>query len=564
MDNLSVQILVRREQDGGESDIHDWLCIHDTRANGAKVKSPSLLEERNKTSILTFYVYPHCPALDLLKLENQDKCEVWVCERAYSEVDPWTLGYRYPRYHGEGNNIWRADVFVGHVVEFSPEYDTDGLLTYKVMCADHREYLSKTVQPRREYSLAADPTHPWGGGARGGFVDFIGVHNDEIDVYRGAFGRKRMDAQPDITIDDYNEYHYIVDWENTEEAIRERFIERFGGEMYVDNNEYCTERGEFPPIYQYGTTLRWTKKDWKHSDVAIEKGKNLKMLTIATDNSELCTRIYPLGATLEDGSRVTIKGVSVDGHDINVEYIDIDDAEYIQEHGVTAKVVEWSDVTQPINLYYKALDWLDTENRIKQMYTAQVLDLSVIKNPLERFRLREWHRIIHPDMNVDVELQIIRIEYDLEQLQNVELTFGDRFLNYEQEQVKNEVENTRVIQSVIYNSNAVATKLENEQKLLTSEQETSGGDMAHSTLSGKEISTEWWNGAQRMGKIGFEADKEGLVGYSGSSQAPSILITHYGEIITDGNLTLRGAYSDVLINIDGQYVSLRDYIRNHN
>ena len=87
--------------------------------------------------------------------------------------------------------------------------------------------------------------------------------------------------------------------------------------------------------------------------------------------------------------------------------------------------------------------------------------------------------------------------------------------------------------------------------------------MAHSTLSGKEISTEWWNGTQRMGKIGYEADKEGLVGYAGSSAAPSIIITNYGEIITDGNLTLRGTYSDVLINVNGQYVSLRNYIATH-
>lgn len=553
---ITTKIYVR-PSDERKHDMSQWILIH-TTGEGEKVIEPRLVDAVNEISSLSFSVYADSNIATLLNPDNRDKHEVWVCEYIEHDTDPYDDGYR--GYWDEGNNIWRKDVFVGHAVEYTPYFADNGLLTYKILCVDHRDYLNRSVQKRREYQLLDDGTGGYGG-SKGRFSEFLTEHNYEVGG--DPFGRSAfMHCDYDVN-NNFNKYHYVVDWEVTYNALMERFVERFGGDLYIDNEHYGTKDAD--DEFLHGVHMRWGTQGTERTDTTITKGYNLKSLRVTTDASEVCTRLFPLGATLDDGSRVTIKGVSEGGRDPKNEYIDIDDTAYIQAHGITARTVTWDDVTDPINLYRKALAWLANENRVRKTYEAEILDLSasVYADGLTRLRCGDTVLVQNDDMGIDERLRIIRIEYDLSQLQNVSVTFGDKFYSDIKQELKDKAETTQKINTLTYNSNAVATKLENNQKLLTSEQQTSGGDMAHSTLSGKEISTEWWNGTQRMGKIGYEADKEGLAGYAGSSTAPSILITNYGEIITDGNLTLRGTYSDVLINVNGQYVSLRNYIATH-
>jgi phage minor structural protein len=190
-----------------------------------------------------------------------------------------------------------------------------------------------------------------------------------------------------------------------------------------------------PDKYPGGIEVKWVSdsKYGRHRDVDIEYGVNLKSLTVETNMDEFCTRVYPVGALLDTGERVDIKNAARPEHTQGLAYIDIDETQYIQQHGVRSVVQEWSDVTDPDNLYDNAKAWLSANNAIKKCYSATVLDLSVIGttegSAENRFRCGDYHYIVHPDMYVETEVQIIGIVYDLAQLQNVEITLGDKVMN---------------------------------------------------------------------------------------------------------------------------------------
>lgn len=456
---ISCQIYIRRPEDDVESDIHDWLCIHDTRRSDNKLIDPKCTIEKNKISTLTFKVHPDSPAFSLLTTENSSQCEVWVCERTILDHEPEYTPRIFPlnRWYqeeqvGDDKHVYRYDLFVGHVVEYTPYYADNGLLEANIMCVDHMDYLNYGILPREEYNLKnIPPTGEVENGDTAWFRYFVGRFNEERGQMYNEFNRDEFIVNTDKN-KLVNDYKYIVDFERTYEALYNRFIDKRGGVFLTDYTGYVTVGStpaggvKQPDKYPGGIEVRWVSdsKYGRNRDVDIEYGVNLKSLTITTDTSEYCTRVYPVGALQDNGQRLSLKDYSGHGHDPEKTYVNNSTAE---ENGVVAVVNEWSDVNTKENLYNRAVDFLDN-SRIRKSYDATVLDLSVIGDPENRFRCGDKHRIIQPDMNVDEELQIIRIEYDLAQLQNVQLTFGDKIVNASEQRENTIVKNKEKIESI--------------------------------------------------------------------------------------------------------------------
>lgn len=443
---LWCQIYIRRAEDGEESDIHDWTCIHDTRKTDNKLISPVCVIEKNRISTLTFRCRPNSPAYTLLRPENATKCEVWVCERCVLGAQPDYDSTIFPNdiwYEEEqvtGGHVYRYDLFVGHAVDYTPYFADNGLLEASITCVDHMDYLNNGVIPREEYDLS----RPVGGlnGARGWFVHFVDEYNDEKREIYNKFSRDWFTANADVSYGSITpQYNYIVDFENVYGMLNERFIERWGGVMLTDYAGYIIpSTGRFVN----GVKIRWIPESDFGRDrktYLIQNGVNLKSLRLETDTSEFYTRIYPVGALKDDGSRVSLVGYSGHSHDPDTAYMDISNASYIQEYGVKAITKEWTDVSTQSGLWSNANDYLRNDNKIKRSYTISVLDLSVINNPLDRFRIGDWHKVKQEDLNIEVDLQIIRIEYDLAQLQNVNLVMGDKLLSATEMQVRQATKN---------------------------------------------------------------------------------------------------------------------------
>ena len=569
-----TKILIRQQSDGEYSNINDWLCVHNTREEGVCVIDPHLIDAKKEISTLTFSAHAGTDAATLLSPEHRDKCEVWVCEYINYDTDPWDSGYTLRRYHRDGQDengkIWRLTMFVGHAVDYTPYYDRNGLLTYKILCVDNRDYLNKSIQERREYRLRDDGTQG-NGGAVGYYKDFVARHNTQIS---GAiFDRDQMFANYGVN-NVFNDYPYVVDWEQTYSSLQERFIERFGGELTINNNAYVDET---PTVhYPSRTEITWVD-DWGlDSDCVIQNGINLASLRITTDATEICTRLIPLGEMKEDGSKLTIENIekaateTTAAKPLGQYYVDIADSAYIAAHGITCRTVEFDDITLEANLWDRAVTWLQENNRIRKTYEAEVLDLAANGgfDPLLRLRCGDRHVLRHSTMGVNETLQIIRIDYDLAHLHKVSVTFGDKYYNDIEQGLAKDTAQTAKVDKVVYNNATVTTTLDQRQKALTSKQEYDTDSYGFGTISGKEITLTLTQGSGSqevtMGKFGLVADQEGIAGYSGTSSNPSFILTYYGQFITDGQIYLRnGTTSDLIIKVNGTDVSLRQYIASH-
>lgn len=456
---LWCQIYIRQAEDGETSDIHDWTCIHDTRKTDNKLIDPKCVIEKNKISTLTFRCRPNSPAYTLLRPENATKCEVWVCERMIASSAPSYVGNREPvhKWYEEeqitGGHVYRYDLFVGHATDYTPYFADNGLLEASITCVDHMDYLNNSIVPRQTYNLNEEAPHIGEKGAINWYRSFIWESNYEREQIHNTFARDEFDAQDNRTTNPSPSYEYVVDFEVLYSMLYERFIDRFGGVLYTDYTEYVIvgqvpagETEKDPDQYPDGTTIRWISDSvyGRHRNVVIQNGVNLKSLRLETDREGFCTRLYPVGELKENGKRVSLKGYSgtqEKPHDPNTEYIEVD-AQYISEYGVISKTQEWTDISQQSNLYSKAWEYLESnECKIKESFTISVLDLSVINNPEDRFRCGDYHTVIESDMSINEELQIIRIEYDLAQLQNVNLVMGDKMLSASEMQVRQATRN---------------------------------------------------------------------------------------------------------------------------
>lgn len=460
------QIYIRRPIDDIDSDIHDWLCIHDTRRSDNKLIDPKCTIEKNKISTLSFKARPNSPAFDYLTVENATEFEVWVVERTIQHYEPECDFTRYPihRWYQEeavegDKHVWRYDLFVGHVVAHTPYFAENGMLEADIMCVDHMDYLNYGILPREEYNLKSIPRGEVENGDTAWFRYFVGRFNEERGQVYNEFYRDQFIVNTDKN-KLVNDYKYIVDFERTYEALYNRFIDKRGGVFFTDYTGYVivgsTPAGgvKQPDKYPGGIEVKWVSdsKYGRHRNVDIEYGVNLKSLTVETNMDEFCTRVYPVGALLDTGERVDIKNAARPEHTQGLAYIDIDETQYIQQHGVRSVVQEWSDVTDPDNLYDKAKAWLNANNAIKKCYSATVLDLSVIGttegSAENRFRCGDYHYIVHPDMYIETEVQIIGIVYDLAQLQNVEITLGDKVMNMAEQNRKSAVRVKEQIESI--------------------------------------------------------------------------------------------------------------------
>lgn len=569
-----TKILIRQQSDGEYSDINDWLCIHNTKEEGVCVIDPHLIDAKNEISTLTFSAHAGTDAATLLSPEHRDKCEVWVCEYINYDTDPWQSGYTLRRYFEDGQDengtIWRLTMFVGHAVDYTPYYDKNGLLTYKIMCVDNRDYLNKSIQERREYHLSEVSQIGGGDGSVGYYREFVERHNTQVS---GAlFQRDQFTAWYGVD-NVINDYAYIVDWEQTYGSLYERFINRFGGELIVVNNDYVDETPTV--IFPNGTKITWVD-DWgRDSDCVIQNGINLASLRITTDATEICTRLIPLGEMKEDGSKVTIENIekaateTTAAKPLGQYYVDIADSAYIAAHGITCRTVEFDDITLEANLWDRAVTWLQENNRIRKTYEAEVLDLAANGgfDPLYRLRCGDRHVLRHSAMGIEGEtLQIIRIDYDLAHLHKVSVTFGDKFYNDIEQGLAKDAAQTTKVDKIVYNNNSTATKINGDVSALTSEQEYETGKTAIGTLSGKEISITAYAGGsasgQQLCRYGLIAPA-GIATFDGSDTLTANINAITGDIHSIGDLLLTGDYSDIYLKINGVQWSLRDYIARH-
>lgn len=325
------------------------------------------------------------------------------------------------------------DVFIGRVLKCPDSMDEQGLICKSVTCEGRLGWLYDSVQPYAEYKVV---------GVRTVLASFISKHNAQV-------GDDKQISVGQVTVTGENNYTYSVNWVSTMDAISEQLVEKFGGEIQL--------RDQDGKVY-----IDYLEHIGHGTDTKIELAVNLKTISREVDETSVITRLYPLGAKATDSEkRLTIGSVN-GGKDY------IEDSALVAKYGVISGTQTWDDVTQASILKTKATAYLKSANKAKKQYKITAVDLSTIDMNFEQFELGCWYRVVNPLMEIDEDLRIIGITINLDNPEQSELTFGDKF----ETMTGFMTAKTKSLQAAIddsefRNRQVIDSKIENATKLIT-------------------------------------------------------------------------------------------------
>ena len=325
------------------------------------------------------------------------------------------------------------DVFIGRVLKCPDSMDEQGLICKSVTCEGRLGWLYDSVQPYAEYKVV---------GVRTVLASFISKHNAQV-------GDDKQISVGQVTVTGENNYTYSVNWVSTMDAISEQLVEKFGGEIQL--------RDQDGKVY-----IDYLEHIGHGTDTKIELAGNLKTISREVDETSVITRLYPLGAKATDSEkRLTIGSVN-GGKDY------IEDSALVAKYGVISGTQTWDDVTQASILKTKATAYLKSANKAKKQYKITAVDLSTIDMNFEQFELGCWYRVVNPLMEIDEDLRIIGITINLDNPEQSELTFGDKFETMTGFMTaKTKSLQTAIDDSEFRNRQVIDSKIENATKLIT-------------------------------------------------------------------------------------------------
>lgn len=325
------------------------------------------------------------------------------------------------------------NVFIGRVLKCPDSMDEQGLICKTVTCEGRLGWLYDSVQPYIEYKMV---------GVRTVLASFISKHNAQV-------GDDKHISVGQVTVTAENNYTYSVNWVSTMDAISEQLVGKFGGEIQL--------RDQDGKVY-----IDYLEHIGHGTDTKIELAVNLKTISREIDETSVITRLYPLGAKQTDSEkRLTIGSVN-GGKDY------IEDSALVAKYGVISGTQTWDDVTQASILKTKATAFLKSANKAKKQYKITAVDLSTIDMNFEQFELGCWYRVVNPLMGIDEDLRIIGITINLDNPEQSELTFGDKFETMTGFMTaKTKSLQTAIDDSEFRNRQVIDSKIENATKLIT-------------------------------------------------------------------------------------------------
>lgn len=325
------------------------------------------------------------------------------------------------------------DIFIGRVLKCPDSMDEQGLICKSVTCEGRLGWLYDSVQPYVEYKMVGISTV---------LSSFLSKHNAQV----GADKRIELGQ---VTVTASNNYTYTANWDKTMDVIADKLIGKFGGEIQL--------RDKGGKVY-----IDYLEHIGHGTDTTIELAVNLKTISREVDETAVITRLYPLGTKLTDSEkRLTIGSVN-GGKDY------IEDSALVAKYGVISGTQTWDDVTQASILKTKATAYLKSANKAKKQYKITAVDLSTIDMNFEQFELGCWYRVVNPLMEIDEDLRIIGITINLDNPEQSELTFGDKFETMTGFMTaKTKSLQTAIDDSEFRNRQVIDSKIENATKLIT-------------------------------------------------------------------------------------------------
>ncbi|KRL69858.1 prophage lp1 protein 52, endolysin [Latilactobacillus sakei subsp. carnosus DSM 15831] len=296
-------------------------------------------------------------------------------------------------------------LFEGRVLPTTDSMDSSGLFNKTVTCEGLTAFLHDSIQDY--YALSNNDLKAFLG-------HMIDVHNRQVDSYK----RIKL-GQVTVTSPSDNVYKSIDDSKTTYDSIKEKLIDKYGGEIRLRHEPDGLYLDYMPEI----ATL---------SGQNIRLASNLLSLKRAVDPSEAYSVIKPLGARAESENetgdseisqpRLTIETVN------NGSYV-LSSQSMIQKIGYVVHAEVWDDVKVASILKSKGQAALDSQREIKEQFQVTAIDLSLLTDrTVDSFECGNYHQTINPLMGIDEQLRIVGQSLDLCEPLNSTLSIGDKLL----------------------------------------------------------------------------------------------------------------------------------------
>lgn len=310
------------------------------------------------------------------------------------------------------DTLKNKEVFRGRVLSPTDSMESDGAFYYRYLCESELGYLQDSVQ---KWFKAQDMT----------IIQFLtyllNIHNAQVEPYkRFLIGNVTVVNNTD------NIYYYVDDSTSTLDTIKDKLLDRLGGELQI--------RRENGVNY-----LDYLVEIGKHSDTTIELGKNMISASKSMDPTEVVTRIFPRGIRLEseeetntDASQPRLTIADVNG---GVDYLNASQ-ELIDRFGIQGKAVNWDDVTDVNILKTKGQQYLDNQKVVSYKYTTTAADLSLLNIDTDTYEEGNYHHTINSMLGINEELRIVGMTLDIISPEVSSLTIGDRFLTQSEYQIE--------------------------------------------------------------------------------------------------------------------------------
>lgn len=302
--------------------------------------------------------------------------------------------------------------FEGRVLLLNEKMESSGLIYKSVTCEGFLGYLCDSIQP-----YAEEKTLPLND-----FIDWVlKNHNaqveDEKKIYRGDV---------DVEVAGTGNVTKGLQYQTTYETLKTKLVDIFGGELEVVNKS--------DKLY-----LNYLKQIGEIRATSILLGKNMQAAERQVSPLNIITRVIPLGAKVKktetdaDGNqtevetdeRLTLVGYTPPG---GTEFTNpwIDDEEKIKALGIVCGTLDFSDVTEQANLYTKAKNFMQNENRLELSHTVTALDLKEAGYDIDSLNCGDSYPVKNNLIGLDETLRVIKKSFDINTPYKGSLTFGDK------------------------------------------------------------------------------------------------------------------------------------------
>lgn len=309
--------------------------------------------------------------------------------------------------------VYRPDtqimIFEGRVLTSNDQMDSSGSISKEVMCEGLEGFLHDSTPPFKEFHNTT---------IKGFLKWLVDQHNKQVENFKQIkLGKVTVTNSTD------NVYRFIDETKDTYENIKEKLIDRLGGEIRV--------RHENDGLYlDYMPQIGSTNKQ----DIVLTQ--NMVSLARSVDAQNVVTVLKPLGATQEPAEgEASSNNAEVAYPRLNISSVNngslfLEDKALIAQFGRKTATQTWDDVTTASALLSKGKEFLASQANINTQLQVGYVDLTFISP--SKFSMLDCGDTVHVNnklQGIDMEQRITGLTLDCLSVANSSITLGANAMN---------------------------------------------------------------------------------------------------------------------------------------